>query len=287
MRSPGNILTIAGLIGLSTTMGLPILAQNESQVLRADPPASVQADAAQTPSLIINNRVVMTIPTEAAGLSPAERADILRKRLGPILTMPDLRAEDVEIRQKRQYQDAAIYIRDRLLITVDRDLAKAHSSTPGVLAEEWASTLRELLPQVNIGVYTNIGPQVVLNNRILMSFPTGADGLRPEERANIIRLRLGPILTLPNLTAEDVEVRQRETGQTAGIYVRDILLVSVDQKLAAAHRTTPEKLAEVWAKNIQDVLPEVRIAVRPSEVKERPITSAAPVDNDETRPPRR
>jgi hypothetical protein len=225
-------------------------------------PAVTQEEVGGLPQVFLQDRLVMTIRTEAAGLSPYERADAVRRRLGPILTLANLRAEDVTIRQDRRYQAAAIYVRDRLLITVDRGLAKANSTTPRVLAEQWAETLREVLPDVNVAVRVPTGPQVVVKNRILMSIPAGADGLTPEERADVVRRRLGPILALPDIVPEDVEVRQRELGQTAAIYVRGLPLISVDQALAEAHSMTTEELAQTWADRLREALPKVRVSVR-------------------------
>jgi hypothetical protein len=223
---------------------------------------AVQAAMEGLPQVFIQDRLVMTIRTEAAGMTPHQRADAVRRRLGPILTLPNLSAEDVEIRQDHPYQTAAIYVRDRLLITVDRGLAKANSTTPSVLAEQWAATLREVLPEVNVAVSVPTGPQVVVQNRILMSIPAGADGLTPEERADVVRRRLGPILALPDIVPEDIEVRQREPGQTAAIYVRGLPLISVDQTLAEAHGTTTEELARTWAERLREVLPQIRVSVR-------------------------
>ncbi len=104
------------------------------------------------PGLVIADRVVLRIRENAGGLSAAERAQSLRMRLGPILTMPDLKPSDVVVRQRRRFQTATILVRGRLLITVDRALAKANSSSPGTLASQWAANLKEMLPRINVAV---------------------------------------------------------------------------------------------------------------------------------------
>jgi hypothetical protein len=264
---------LPGITLLFAVSALPLLAQNDVQVQKERQEQSrpqpeervIYGEAATTsdsPQVFIHNRLIMTIRAGAAGLSPEERADAVRKRLGPIITRPDLTAEDITIRQEKKYQDAGIYVRDRLLITVDRNLARANSTTPRVLAEQWAENLREALPLVNISVRNKeTAPQLVMKDQVIMSIPTGADGLTPQERADVIRLRLGPILAY-NPRPEDVVVRQREPGQTAGIYVADRLLISVDRDLAKAHQSTPEQLATEWAKNLQSVLPRIDVAVK-------------------------
>lgn len=105
-------------------------------------------------------------------------------------------------------------------------------------------------------------PEVVIGGQVVMRIRTGAGGLTPEERANSVRQRLGPILTMTDLTMQDVAVRQRRRGQTAAIYVRNRLLITVDRNLAQANDTTPGALARTWAANLREVLPDVRVEVR-------------------------
>ena len=121
-------------------------------LLAAAPAATAQEYAAPAPEVVIGGEVVMRIRSGAGGLTPEERADAVRRRLGPILTMPDLQAEDVWVQQREQGRTAAVYVRDRLLITADRNLARANDTTPGRLAEKWANLLREVLPQVEVEV---------------------------------------------------------------------------------------------------------------------------------------
>lgn len=113
------------------------------------------ARAQETPGsaeVVIGGEVVMRIRTGAGGLTAEERADAVRRRLGPILTLTDLSPQDIYVRQRGRGQTAAIYVRDRLLITADRSLAQANDTTPGLLAEQWARNLREVLPQVEVEV---------------------------------------------------------------------------------------------------------------------------------------
>jgi hypothetical protein len=107
-------------------------------------------------------------------------------------------------------------------------------------------------------------PELVIAGHVVMRLRATAGGLTSEERAYSLRQRLGPILTLPNLTAEDVRVRQRREGQTASIYVRNRLLVTVDRNLAKANDTSIEGLAAHWARNLREALPRVNVAVRMS-----------------------
>lgn len=118
-------------------------------------PAGAQQAPPAVPEVVIGGRVVMRIRTGAGGLTPDERAEAVRVRLGPILTMPDLRPSDVRVRQAHRGRTASIYVRNRLLFTVDRNLARANRASPRTLAYQWARTLREVLPQIQVEVRTS------------------------------------------------------------------------------------------------------------------------------------
>lgn len=142
-------------VGLWALAGWPVLAQAAPAVTvrtisQADEPGPVVAD--QAPEVVIGGRVVMRIRTGAGGLTPDERADAVRRRLGPILTMTDLSPEDVQVVQREAGATASIYVRNRLLITADKNLARANDTSPGLLAEKWAEILREVLPEVQVEV---------------------------------------------------------------------------------------------------------------------------------------
>lgn len=115
------------------------------------PPSGTRSEKG-IPELVIAGRVVLRLRSRAGGLSAEERAFSLRQRLGPILTLPNLSAEDVTVQQRRSGQTAFIYVRNRLLITVDRNLAGANETSVGGLAAQWVRNLRTALPQVNVTV---------------------------------------------------------------------------------------------------------------------------------------
>lgn len=135
---------IAAQTPLPTKNAAPAVPPNETR--------SIAGEAASVPELVIAGRVVMRLRARAGGLTPIERAYDLRRRLGPILTLPNLSAEDIEVRQRRKGQTAFLYVRDRLLITVDRNLARANNTSVEGLAAQWARNLGQALPQVNVTV---------------------------------------------------------------------------------------------------------------------------------------
>jgi hypothetical protein len=119
-------------------------------------------------------------------------------------------------------------------------------------------------------------PELIIAGHAVMRLRARAGGLTPLERAYSLRQRLGPILTLPNLSAEDVEVVQNKPGQTAFIYVRRRLLVTVDRNLAEANSTSVEGLAAIWARNLRTALPQVNVTVRMSDDLPAPYPKITP-----------
>lgn len=104
-----------------------------------------------TTSTIISlgGKQIMDIRTGAGGLTPQQRAEAVRERLIPILSITHLTPEDVRVQQPRPHQAASIYVRGHLLVTVDRTLARADGTKPFTLANRWAATLADVLPSVN------------------------------------------------------------------------------------------------------------------------------------------
>ena len=106
------------------------------------------SDAANTSTTIsLAGQVVMRIRTGAAGFTAEQRADAVRHRLTPILSMKGLAAGDVTVQTLNPNQ-SNILVRGHLLLTVDRTLAQANGETPQQLAQAWAGNLRQTIPQV-------------------------------------------------------------------------------------------------------------------------------------------
>ena len=100
-------------------------------------------------TITLGGQIIMRIRTGAGGYTAVQRAEAVRERLVEILSQENLRPADVTVRQTRFRQDASIYVRDRLLITVDRTLSQANGNgDPAALANNWAQRLRNVLPQL-------------------------------------------------------------------------------------------------------------------------------------------
>jgi peptidylprolyl isomerase len=87
-------------------------------------------------------------PRALGGYTLQQRGDIIQQRLVEILSQQNLAPSDVTVRNTRS--GPTIYVRDRLLLTVDAATARANNnSTPDALARIWARRLADVLPRVN------------------------------------------------------------------------------------------------------------------------------------------
>jgi hypothetical protein len=114
---------------------------------------AVFASANQAPpgTVTYSGQILMRIRTAAGGYTAEQRAAAVQDRLQEILSTENLTPEDIVVKQTRRYQDASIYVRDRLLITVDRKLAQSNGNNePGALAAQWAERMRKILPTVSV-----------------------------------------------------------------------------------------------------------------------------------------
>ena len=142
-----SITLFAALGLLAGVAGTPSHAQNPS-------------DAANTSTTIsLAGQVVMRIRTGAGGYTAEQRADAVRTRLTPILSLPNLSASDVTVATPNPNQ-SNILVRGHLLLTVDRTLAQANGEKPAQLAQAWAANLRQAIPQV----VAHPGPQYQQGN---------------------------------------------------------------------------------------------------------------------------
>ena len=133
---------------------LGVLAPAASAAIPQETPASSGAASilvAQGSTVTFSGQVLLRIRTGIPGYTAEQRAEQIRARMVPILSMENLRADEITVQQTRPNQDANIYVRDRLLITVDRGLAQANGdSDPGPLARQWAQHIRDILPNVSV-----------------------------------------------------------------------------------------------------------------------------------------
>lgn len=115
-------------------------------------------------------------------------------------------------------------------------------------------TVLSLAQEEQPGVVT-VGGEKILRIRF------SAGGMSPQQRADAITTRLRTILQDPNIQPEDVVVKPVAGGEAA-IYIKENLLVTVDRRHADFHKTTPQRLGEIWASHLRKVIPLVNVQPR-------------------------
>jgi hypothetical protein len=97
----------------------------------------------------VGGELILRIRFSAGGMTPQQRADAITQRLVKILQDPDIQPSDIVVKPVAG-GNAAIYVKDNLLVTVDKKHAALNKTTPMRLGEIWADHLRQVLPQVNV-----------------------------------------------------------------------------------------------------------------------------------------
>ena len=115
-------------------------------------PASAFAQTPGTGNVLVGGRFLFSIRSVASGMTPEQRVAQVQQRLIQIGQSP-IYASDIAV--KPIGYDAAIYVKGRLLITVDSPMARAQQSTALGLANIWASRLQTMLPELTYATGTN------------------------------------------------------------------------------------------------------------------------------------
>jgi len=99
-------------------------------------------DGKQAGEVLVGDRVVILLRTSAGGYTPVERAEVVADRLGKALS------EEVEAEQVRvapvTWDDVvyqAVYIGERLIVSVSQKEADAHEAAPEALAGLWRDNI--------------------------------------------------------------------------------------------------------------------------------------------------
>lgn len=95
--------------------------------------------------IIVAEIVVLRIRTPAGGISIAERAKTIRRRITLALTSEDLTPSNVYIQPAGS--DLSIRVGRVLLVTITEPDARANETTMSALAARWLAAFREALPR--------------------------------------------------------------------------------------------------------------------------------------------
>lgn len=97
--------------------------------------------------------------------------------------------------------------------------------------------------------------EVMMGGFLLMRIRCGTAQMTAEQRADVIQARVNDLLVLGGIDLASVKVERQ--WNDAVLYAGGKVLVTVDKCLAEANRTTPTRLAEVWAKRFRQIYPQV------------------------------
>jgi hypothetical protein len=108
-----------------------------------------------------------------------------------------------------------------------------------------------ILSNAAMAYYATPG-DVVVGNEVVMRIRDAAGGYSVEERTKSINERLVEILSYAPVN--DVSVSVHLVKGNYVISVGKYQLITVDKNMADANKSTPEKLAESWKKNLLPAL---------------------------------
>lgn len=105
---------------------------------------------------------------------------------------------------------------------------------------------------------------ISVGGKVLLRIRQPSGGLTVSQRADKITERLTSLLSESTLKPEDIKIA-KINGEVALTVGREII-ITVDKETAHFNKTTPSKLAEIWVKQLREVIPTVIIKTqdRPS-----------------------
>jgi hypothetical protein len=95
--------------------------------------------------ITVGGDLLFRVRAPAGGFTIQERIDKVHERLVTVIGDPRVNPGDIVV--KKASPDYAVFIRDRMIFTIDAETAKANSTTPYRLGQKWLKTLRLQVPQ--------------------------------------------------------------------------------------------------------------------------------------------
>jgi len=108
--------------------------------------SSASSSDSQT-SVFVGGTSIMRVRFASGGFTAEQRARSIQQRVNKLLGQGPIDPTDITV-QLVDPTDAAVYVKGQLLFTADKATANFNSSTPMVLAQSWASTMRRVLPDL-------------------------------------------------------------------------------------------------------------------------------------------
>jgi hypothetical protein len=95
----------------------------------------------------------------------------------------------------------------------------------------------------------------------ILRIRASAPGMTVADRAGAVQERLVTILADPGLRPSDITTVP--SGKDQKLLVKGQLLVTVTRRDAEFNKTTTRQLADIWAKHVRAVLPQVNVRPNP------------------------
>ncbi|MHB0999681.1 MAG: hypothetical protein ACYC27_10595 [Armatimonadota bacterium] len=94
---------------------------------------------------------------------------------------------------------------------------------------------------------------VVIAQEVVIRVRVPAGGMTVRQRADVITARINNLLS--SHLVDQADIRTGKSGSEYAVWIGDTVIVTVDKATAAISKTTPMKLADIWADNLRRVIP--------------------------------
>jgi hypothetical protein len=124
------------------------------QILHAQPNSATEpndiSSASSTyssTSVFVGGTSIMRVRFGAAGYTPEQRAAHIQARVNKLLGQGPIYPSDITV-SDIDANDSAVYVKGQLLFTADQATAQYNTTSAHNLAEQWAATMRQVLPDL-------------------------------------------------------------------------------------------------------------------------------------------
>jgi len=136
------VLSVASLFWAATTV---VRAQQSPSVEPND--ISSASSKFSTTSVFVGGTSIMRVRFAADGYTAEQRASHIQSRVNKLLGQGPIHPADITV-SDIDANDSAVYVKGELLFTADQATAQYNTTSAHDLAEEWATTMRQVLPDL-------------------------------------------------------------------------------------------------------------------------------------------
>jgi len=95
--------------------------------------------------ITVGGDLLLRVRSSAGGFTVRERTDRIYERLMTVIGEPQVMPDEVIV--KKASPDYAVFVRNRMIVTIDARTARANGTTPYKLGQVWLKSLRKQMPQ--------------------------------------------------------------------------------------------------------------------------------------------